>query len=121
MAHRVNVLSAFDLASLLYDGISTMKRTINSHWLVWLACLGSPINHISRQTPPLMLIFGGADTQVSDETADHYVAKLGRAGLNDVSYHRLGTLVSTQVPKGRRSKAGGASPRNRGSHAIKAA
>ena len=92
MAHRVNLLSAFDLASLLYDGISTMKRTINSHWLVWLACLGSPINHISRQTPPLMLIYGGADTQVSVETADHFVAELGRAGLKDVSYRRLGTV-----------------------------
>jgi acetyl esterase/lipase len=54
--------------------------------------LASPINHISRQTPPLMLIYGGADTQVGVETADHFVTELGRAGLKDVSYHRLGTV-----------------------------
>lgn len=54
--------------------------------------LASPINHISRQTPPLMLIYGGADTQVGVETADQFVLALDRAGLKDVSYHRLGTV-----------------------------
>lgn len=54
--------------------------------------LASPINHITRQTPPLMLIYGEADTQVGVETADRLVTELGRAGLQDISYHRLGTV-----------------------------
>lgn len=49
----------------------------------------SPINHISPQTPPLMLIYGVADTQVGVETADRFVIALSQAGLKDVSYHRL--------------------------------
>jgi dipeptidyl aminopeptidase/acylaminoacyl peptidase len=53
--------------------------------------LASPINHISAQTPPLMLIYGEADTQVGVETADRFVVALRQAGLRDVSYHRLGT------------------------------
>jgi acetyl esterase/lipase len=52
----------------------------------------SPINHISSQTPPLMLIYGGVDTQVGVETADRFVIGLNHAGLKDVSYHRLGTV-----------------------------
>lgn len=51
----------------------------------------SPINHISPRTPPLLLIYGGADTQVGVETADRFVVALHEAGLKDVSYHRLGT------------------------------
>lgn len=51
----------------------------------------SPINHISPRTPPLMLIYGGADTQVGVETADRFVVALGKAGLKDITYHRLGT------------------------------
>ena len=54
--------------------------------------LASPINHISPRTPPLMLIYGGADTQVGVETADRFVVALNQAGLKDVSYHRLGTV-----------------------------
>lgn len=53
--------------------------------------LASPISHISAQTPPLMLIYGEADTQVGVETADRFVVALRQAGLKDVSYHRLGT------------------------------
>ena len=52
--------------------------------------LASPINHISPRTPPLMLIYGGADSQVGVETADRFVMALHQAGLKDVSYHRLG-------------------------------
>ena len=52
----------------------------------------SPINHISPRTPPLLLIYGGADTQVGVETADRFVIALHQAGLKDVSYHRLGTV-----------------------------
>ena len=54
--------------------------------------LASPINHISPQTPPLMLIYGGADTQVGVETADRFVIALREADLKDVSYYRLGTV-----------------------------
>jgi acetyl esterase/lipase len=49
----------------------------------------SPVEHISPQTPPLLLLYGGADAQVPVETADRFVAALGRAGLQDVSYYRL--------------------------------
>jgi acetyl esterase/lipase len=54
--------------------------------------LASPMNHISPQTPPLLLIYGGADTQVGVETADRFVIALNQAGLKDVSYYRLGTV-----------------------------
>ena len=49
----------------------------------------SPSNHITPATPPLLMIYGGADAQVPIETADEFVAALGRAGLKDVSYYRL--------------------------------
>jgi acetyl esterase/lipase len=49
----------------------------------------SPAHQITPQTPPLLLIYGGADEQVPVETADRFVLALGRAGLKDVSYHRL--------------------------------
>ncbi len=49
----------------------------------------SPIHQITADTPPLLLIYGGADEQVPVETADRFVLALGRAGLQDVSYHRL--------------------------------
>ena len=49
----------------------------------------SPANWINPQTPPLLLIYGVDDAQVPVETADRFVLALGRAGLKDVSYHRL--------------------------------
>ncbi|HLJ97526.1 MAG TPA: alpha/beta hydrolase [Gemmataceae bacterium] len=49
----------------------------------------SPLHHITPQTPPLLLIYGGADEQIPVETADQFVLALGRAALKDVSYHRL--------------------------------
>jgi acetyl esterase/lipase len=49
----------------------------------------SPAHHIGKDTPPLLLIYGGADTQVPVETADQFVVALGRAGVKDVTYHRL--------------------------------
>ena len=51
--------------------------------------LASPFNQITGQTPPLLLIYGVDDAQVPIETADRFVLALGRAGLKDVSYHRL--------------------------------
>jgi acetyl esterase/lipase len=49
----------------------------------------SPARHISAKTPPLLLIYGGADEQVPVESADQFVVELGRSGLKDVSYYRL--------------------------------
>jgi acetyl esterase/lipase len=49
----------------------------------------SPSQYINRKTPPLLLIYGGADEQVPVETADQFVVALHRAGLKDVSYQRL--------------------------------
>ena len=49
----------------------------------------SPAHQITPHTPPLLLVYGGADEQVPVETADQFVLALGRAGLKDVSYYRL--------------------------------
>jgi acetyl esterase/lipase len=49
----------------------------------------SPSGRIGPDTPPTLLIYGGADDQVPVETADQFVTDLGHAGLNDVSYYRL--------------------------------
>jgi acetyl esterase/lipase len=51
--------------------------------------MASPAQWITPRTAPLLLIYGGADTQVPVETADQFVGALGRAGLKDVSYYRL--------------------------------
>ena len=49
----------------------------------------SPSNRIAGQLPPFLLLYGVDDAQVPVETADQFVLALGRAGVNDVSYHRL--------------------------------
>ncbi len=49
----------------------------------------SPVHGITAGTPPVLLIYGGSDEQVPVQTADAFVAALGRAGLEDVSYYRL--------------------------------
>lgn len=49
----------------------------------------SPSQQITPKTAPLLLFYGGADDQVPVESADQFVADLGRAGLKDVSYYRL--------------------------------
>ena len=54
--------------------------------------LASPSHHISASTPPLLLIYGEADSQVGIETADRFVLALNQAGLKDVSYYRLGKV-----------------------------
>jgi acetyl esterase/lipase len=46
-------------------------------------------DQINPRVPPLLLIYGVDDGQVPVETADRFVLALGRAGLKDVSYHRL--------------------------------
>jgi acetyl esterase/lipase len=52
----------------------------------------SPMNLISPDAAPLLLIYGVADAQVPVETADRFVLALGRAGLKDVSYYRLSLI-----------------------------
>ena len=47
---------------------------------------------IDRTTPPLLLIYGTADTQVTIGPVDQFVLALQRAGLNDVTYLRLGLV-----------------------------
>jgi acetyl esterase/lipase len=49
----------------------------------------SPANLLKADTPPLLLLYGGADEQVPVETADRFVTESGRVGLKDVSYYRL--------------------------------
>jgi acetyl esterase/lipase len=49
----------------------------------------SPMRQISKDCAPLLLIYGGADEQVPIESADRFVMELTRAGVKDVSYHRL--------------------------------
>jgi acetyl esterase/lipase len=49
----------------------------------------SPLHRVTRNAPPLLLIYGGADDQVPVETADRLVIALDRLGHKDVSYHRL--------------------------------
>jgi acetyl esterase/lipase len=49
----------------------------------------SPISYVTGKIPPLLLIYGEADGQVSVNTADQFVAALGRLGHKDVSYIRL--------------------------------
>jgi acetyl esterase/lipase len=52
----------------------------------------SPANQIKPELPPLLLIYGVDDGQVPVETADRFVLGLGRAGVKDVSYYRLGKV-----------------------------
>ncbi len=49
----------------------------------------SPADQINPRMPPLLLIYGVDDGQVPVETSDRFVLALGKAGLKDVSYHRL--------------------------------
>lgn len=52
----------------------------------------SPMDWIGPAVPPLLLVYGVADEQVPVESADRFVAALGRAGLRDVSYYRLANV-----------------------------
>jgi acetyl esterase/lipase len=49
----------------------------------------SPSTYVGEKIPPLMLIYGEVDGQVPVVTADAFVAALGRAGHQNVSYFRL--------------------------------
>ncbi|MDB5390773.1 MAG: hypothetical protein JWM11_6419 [Planctomycetaceae bacterium] len=49
----------------------------------------SPLHYVKAGTPPLLLIYGVSDLQVPIVTADEFVLALGKAGVEDVTYHRL--------------------------------
>lgn len=49
----------------------------------------SPREHITRETTPLLLIYGTADEQVPVASADEFVRRLEQAGTPDVTYLRL--------------------------------
>src|SRR5262249_40608423 len=49
----------------------------------------SPMHRITKELPPVLLIFGGGDEQVPVETADKFVLALDKAGVKDVTYLRL--------------------------------
>ncbi len=52
----------------------------------------SPASYVSAKLPPLMLIYGDADSQVGVETSDQFVEALQKAGLKDLTYLRLGKV-----------------------------
>lgn len=52
----------------------------------------SPMYRIPKTMPPVQLIYGEDDNQVGVDTSDRFVLELGKAGIKDVSYHRLGKV-----------------------------
>jgi acetyl esterase/lipase len=52
----------------------------------------SPGSYVSSKLPPLLLIYGEADAQVGVETSDKFVEALRQAGLNNLTYLRLGKV-----------------------------
>jgi len=52
----------------------------------------SPTSYINKTLPPLLLIYGAADSQVPIGPVDDFVAALQRAGLPDLTYIRLGLV-----------------------------
>ena len=52
----------------------------------------SPANFATRTVPPLLLIYGTADTQVTIGPVDEFVVALQKSGLQDLSYIRLGLI-----------------------------
>ena len=52
----------------------------------------SPVSYVSKPLPPLLLIYGTADTQVTVGPVDEFVLALQKAGLKDLTYLRLGLV-----------------------------
>jgi acetyl esterase/lipase len=52
----------------------------------------SPVSYVSGKIPPLLLIYGEADTQVDVTLTDQFVAALSRSGHKQVSYIRLANV-----------------------------
>ena len=49
----------------------------------------SPSDWIRPGLPPILLMYGGSDEQVPVASADRFVVALDKAGLKDLTYHRL--------------------------------
>lgn len=49
----------------------------------------SPSYHVHGKTAPLLLIYGVSDLQIPIVTIDEFVLALAKAGVEDVTYHRL--------------------------------
>ncbi|MDF1810873.1 MAG: alpha/beta hydrolase fold domain-containing protein [Verrucomicrobiales bacterium] len=54
-----------------------------------LSKLSSPINHVSADAPPFLLIHGTADTTVNVKHSDSFVEALKKAGNEDITYIRV--------------------------------
>jgi acetyl esterase/lipase len=52
----------------------------------------SPLFQAGQSVPPLLLIYGEADSQVDVRTADRFVDELSRAGHKDITYFRLANV-----------------------------
>jgi acetyl esterase/lipase len=52
----------------------------------------SPASYIDKTVPPLLLIYGTADTQVTIGAVDQFVVGLQKAGIQDLTYLRLGLV-----------------------------
>ncbi|MGE3317318.1 MAG: prolyl oligopeptidase family serine peptidase, partial [Planctomycetaceae bacterium] len=52
----------------------------------------SPTTYVANASVPLLMIYGVADVQVPVATADRFVEALNKAGLKDLSYHRLAAV-----------------------------
>jgi acetyl esterase/lipase len=52
----------------------------------------SPLYQWGANVPPLLLIYGEADSQVDVRTADRFVDELSRAGHKDITYFRLANV-----------------------------
>ncbi len=52
----------------------------------------SPASYVKSALPPLLLIYGAADTQVTIGPVDSFVLALQKAGLKDLTYLRLGLV-----------------------------
>ena len=56
---------------------------------IWLYKQASPSTYVNEENPPLLLLYGTADTQIGIEASDQLVVALDRGGAKDVSYFRL--------------------------------
>jgi dipeptidyl aminopeptidase/acylaminoacyl peptidase len=52
----------------------------------------SPASYVKKALPPLLLIYGTVDAQVTVGPVDDFVLALRKAGLQDLTYIRLGMV-----------------------------
>jgi len=64
----------------------------SQHQLTQRIHQASPASYVKKDLPPLLLIYGTADAQVTVRLVDEFVMLLQKAGLQDLSYIRLGLV-----------------------------